>query len=217
METWYTAAGKLPCLKLVKEGCVQKSKLMALLRAHKIPIQKWGTGEAKDISHLLAEINTGETVLKEALWQGKMRLFRRVRVCIVQVYYRNSSQIFHLREDKQVFSDGRERVREYQGSVSEKMRPRETPYAAAQRALREELHIKGNITFIPGFGFEEEPHPSNSFPGIMSVFHYYHFDAFLPTEHYKRDGYVEELKDMKTYFVWEEVHRTKTKNKKQKI
>lgn len=210
-KSWYTAAGNGFLTNLKRRARMKKSKLVALLRAHKVPIEKWGIGEAKDVSHLLDEINAGETILKEGRWRGEMCLFRNVRVCIVQVYYRNGDQIFRLREDKQVFSDGRIRKREYQGSVSEKMRPRETPLASAQRALREELHIGGNITFIQGSVFEEGAHPSGSFPGIMSVFRFYHFDAFLPIEHYRKDGYVEEQADMQTYFVWEEVLRVKKK------
>lgn len=184
---------------------MQKSKLRALLMAHKIPITTWGETGTKTIADLLSEINNGETILREEKIGGRKRLVRYVRVCGISVYYRNQEMFLRLREAEQVFSGGYRRRRDSSYSVSEKIRARENPRTAARRALSEELGLVGrDVHMVQGSSFKPPPSESESFPGLLRKFTLFSFEAFLSDEQYCPNGYVENGEDKKTYFVWEE-------------
>ncbi len=162
-----------------------------------IPVDAWGQGTAKTIGHLLKEVDGGETVLT----QRGQELLRQVGFAAVNVVYRKGREVYELVEDHQEFRDGRVRRRDTGSSISEKIQPGEDPKDAAERALREELGVSGQVNLKSGKKTEELKE-SPSYPGLRTQYLRHDFSAELKPDQYSPDGYVEEQDDKTTYFVW---------------
>jgi hypothetical protein len=162
----------------------------------------WGEGQAKTLRHLVQEIEAGETVLGD---DEDGRLVRRVVVGNADVYYRSpDGNLFRLKEDRQVFSDGRERRRNLGAAVSEKMHPNEAPAEGMVRGLREELGLAGPIALTED-GTTQETLDSPSYPGLRSRYTRHQFTVMLNSGQYQSEGYIETQTDTKTYFIWEKL------------
>lgn len=167
-----------------------------------IDISKWGKGQAKTLKQLQKEIENGETILVIDK-QGK--LLRKVAVGGSNIFYTSpEGKKYRLKEDKQVFKDGRERKRDLGQAVLEKMKSNEEPKDAMIRGIREELGIKGEI-YLTKTGTEEQLLSSPSYPNLVSQYIRHKFEATLNDQQFKADGYIEEQEDKNTYFVWEEI------------
>ncbi len=179
---------------------MERGKLIALLRGNDIPIDSWGTGIAKTVDHLLKEINAGES----ELLKKDGALLRAAVGSTIRVYYRNEAVLFHLKEEKQVFKNGRVKKRELAGdmSIGEKLKPGEIPAVGAWRALAEELGITEKLPLIPLPDIIKCPVKSVSFPGLLSLYTIHAFEVFLPEKWYRPEGYVEKQSDKTSYFVW---------------
>jgi hypothetical protein len=113
------------------------------LESFGIDTTTWGTGEAKTIEHLYKEIKNGETIL---VVNDAGELLRKVIVGGTDVYYTSpEGKRYHLKEEKQVFKDGRERRRNLETSVGGKIKPNEDPKDATMREIKEELGIVSEI------------------------------------------------------------------------
>lgn len=173
--------------------------LVALLEAHSIPLSKWGVGEAKTVDHLLKEVRSGEV---ELVSENGV-LFKVGSIAAVDVYYRDGDTTLKLWEEKQVFSDGRERRRpNTYGGLVEKMLPGENCLTGASRALREELGIESEVEIVLKQSFLDDTGGSMSYPGIRARHTVYLCEVQLPECFYKPEGYVEEQSDKKSYFIW---------------
>ena len=162
----------------------------------------WGTGKAKTLEHLQKEIESGETIL---ITGEAGELLRRVVVGKADIFYQSpDGKKYRLKEDKQVFKDGRERRRNLGQAVSEKIRPDEDPDTAMIRGIQEELGISGKISLTKTME-DVENETSPSYPGLKSQYSRQIFQATLSDEQFKPEGYVEEQSDKSTYFIWEEV------------
>ena len=182
---------------------MDKQSLIDLLNKYNVPIVTWGQGGSKSIEHLLDEINSGESKLEE----NENGLLRSVTGIAVNVFYEFDDGILKLVEEKQVFHDGRSRVRELDNSVGEKVRPGESPIIAAKRALAEELEIVEKLEFI-NYRFEEmAPIKSlkGSYPGLNTKRRFHFFDVYLTESCFQKEGYVEIQSDKKTFFVWRRI------------
>ncbi|MCX6721553.1 MAG: NUDIX domain-containing protein [Candidatus Staskawiczbacteria bacterium] len=178
-----------------------KNEVVALLAQYNIPTEKWGTGSAKTLDHLVKEVVDGETVL-EVDESGE--LVRKISVAFVDVYYDDATtgKKLILVEEKQVFKDGRERRREPKASLAEKIKPGETPdQDAVRRAIQEELGISGPIPAAEKRR-EENTKETGSYPGLKMDAMEYYFDVELNSEQYNPEGYVEHQEDKDTYFKW---------------
>lgn len=167
-----------------------------------IPLGEWGKGYAKTLNHLLDEIKSKECVLKE---EGV--LVREIEFVMCQIFYYSEGTTLKLVEEKQVFLDGRTRVRKKESSVSEKMKIGEDPKESLIRGIEEELGIfleEDQIEELKGIDEEEE---SDSFPGLMTRYKGHSFNCFLNKSQFNPEGYIETQKDKKTYFIWEEFTR----------
>jgi hypothetical protein len=167
------------------------------LKDYQIPLEQWGTGKAKTVRHLAKEILEGETVLVDK--DGEV--IRRVELVHVDVRHTTDNGEIQLVEDRQVFTDGRERRRGLTG-ISEKMKPGEDPLASAKRALAEEIGVTGNGEIIK-LGVEEETQTSPSYPGLTTEYLRHEMLTQLPESAFNSDGYVEVQADKSTYFVWQ--------------
>ena len=178
-----------------------KENLKVFLSSYNVPLEKWGAGEAKTVDHLCAELLLGESILEV---RGGV-LTRVAEGSTLHVYHHDGENLWLLIEDKQIFKDGRERVRELETSIGEKMKRGEDSTEAAYRALSEELGIKERLPLFPKPNILKGPIPSVSFPGIQSVYVMYVSDVFIPPHLYKKEGYVEHQADKSSYFVWKKV------------
>lgn len=178
---------------------MRRKELLDLLQAHNIPLEKWGAGETKTFEDLLAEIQIGEASIREE----KGMLVRLAEGAVLIVYHTNKFGTWRLREEKQVFRDGRERRRDLEMSIGEKMYPNEKPADAAYRALREELHITDRLPLISLPPIIKGPVPSQSFPGLTTRYVMHAFEMYLPTHLFRPEGYTEIQRDKVNYYVWE--------------
>src|SRR3989344_3381838 len=159
---------------------MDKKHLVALLKISNVSLGDWGTGAAKTVDHLLKEINDGESTL---IKKGNF-LLRSVIGSSVRIFYKQkSSALLFLKEDKQIFKDGREKRRE----------------------LAEELGVTEKLPLVPRPNIIKGPIPSISFPGLYTLYSIYAFEVFLPEKWYKPEGYAEKQADKTNYFIWEEI------------
>lgn len=106
-----------------------------------------------------------------------------------------------MKEDKQVFADGRVRHRHYPWSVAEKMYKKEEVVQAVFRALKEELNIDdANTQFT---GENSNTTEALSFPGLMTTYDNFVYQVVLEPADFRKDGYREVKDKLTTYFIWE--------------
>lgn len=152
----------------------------------------YGQGQAKSWQALHDEIANGECTIA---WQDG-RPVRTLRVAVLDV---RSPYGERLIEDRQEFTDGRTRRRNLDG-LAEKMKPDESPYDAAIRALAEELNIRNVAVRLVGEAMDQRESPS--YPGLLSQYHRFCFRADIPVTAYRTE-YVEVQADKRTFFRWE--------------
>lgn len=175
--------------------------LTTKLKSNGIDLSKWGNGEAKTVEDLFKEIEEGETELTTDV---RGRLLRKILGVAAQIYYNDGQKTFLLKETKQVFADGRERVRKFARSVSGKAKFGETARDAIIREISEELKIANNYP-MEELETSVDTNDSQSFPGLQSMYMMDIFKVNLTRNQYKPEGYIEENDGITTYFNWEEV------------
>lgn len=172
---------------------VEIEVLKYFLGRNSVDISKWGTGNAKTLEHLVAETESGESLLEV----HNRRIHRLVSGVGVMVYHKD----LKLVEIAQVFKDGRLKVRNISTSVGEKLRPMEMPEAGAKRAMEEELGICG-VAFANYRMKTRDPVPSTSFPGLLTTHNVHVFDAVIQAKDFSAVGYMELQKDKTNYYAW---------------
>ena len=140
-------------------------ELKCFLRRHQIPFDLWSQGATKSIEHLLAELNAGEAGFT---WSESGLLLRRISPIGINVFGTLDGVLMRLVEQRQVFPDGRVRVRKLSTSLGEKCVFGEPVHQAARRAALEELNV--NIDGFTVTGLElRTGRVSNSFPGLLTT------------------------------------------------
>jgi hypothetical protein len=170
----------------------------AYLKRHGVETGEWGTGKAKTIAELHEEVEAGEGSLE--LVSGILTRF--VKACAIDVYGDIGSRRMRLVEVKQVFADGRERVRNLQSSLGEKLKPGEQPLDAAKRAMVEELEIHEKLQLVSQPDRSEGPRKTDSYPGLPTVYLFYRFDVHLPDHLVKVGGYAITEEFGTAYYEW---------------
>jgi hypothetical protein len=169
------------------------------LKEYSIPVEEWGTGEAKNVEHLLDEIRGEECNVED---RGGY-LIRSIEFVGVRIYHKDKDNVtWVLKEDKQEFKDGRVRRRNMPSSVSEKMKFGEDPLISAIRGIKEELGInveghqliKMRDLFYNG--------GSQSYPGLRTRYKGHQFSCFFNDDQFDMNGYIEVQKDKSTFFKW---------------
>lgn len=185
-------------MKIIAGAQSTEQGLRQILTTAGVQVEDWGTGKAKTIAHLTKELADGETTLVE--WDGKV--VRLVRVTRADIFFDHPERgLLKLVELKQVFRDGRERVRDLPVSLAEKIVPGEDPATAIIRGIREELRIMGNLIPLHVESIEEV-NVSPSYPGLESVYELHRFRVDLTPNQFDPSGYVEEQPDKSTIFGW---------------
>ncbi len=182
----------------------EKIKLNTLrqkLETAGVDLTKWGKGQAKTLSHLQKELENQEAFVVN---DEAGNILKKIKVSGAHVYHISSNKKYYLKESKQIFIGGRERVRKLEQAVAEKIRPNETPQDAMVRGLREELGLMGEIV-IKEKGIKKKIRPSISYPGLKSHVTCYIFEVTLSEHQFRPEGYTEKQDDKITYFSWEEL------------
>lgn len=174
-----------------------------ILEKNNIDTSLFGKNNAKRIEDLFDEIKNKET---ELIKEGDS-VFRKIKALSISVNYKKGERDFVLTEDRQVFSDGRERKRSPMSSLSEKIKSGENIEEEINRALSEELGIKNKYeaVFIEEVKEKKE---SRSYPGILTQYSFLKYKIYLEDEDFKEEGYIENEAStgLTTYFVWKEVN-----------
>lgn len=169
------------------------------LKEYSVPVEEWGTGEAKNVEHLLDEIRGEECNVED---RGGY-LIRSIEFVGVRIYHKDKDNVtWVLKEDKQEFKDGRVRRRNMPSSVSEKMKFGEDSLISAIRGIKEELGInveghqliKMRDLFYNG--------GSQSYPGLRTRYKGHQFTCFFNDDQFDENGYIEVQKDKSTFFKW---------------
>lgn len=164
----------------------------------------FGSGEAKPFSNLVKEVTKGEAELVDR--DGK--LIRLVRPLALDIFADVDGKRVRLVEDRQVFSDGRERRRGLAQSIGEKLEPGESPQESIARALEEELGIT-KFEQISGIETSTTSSESPSYPGLMSEYTTYKTSVLIDPSEYKSE-YQEKQKDKTNYFLWQPANASET-------
>ena len=176
-------------------------KLKSKLGCFGIDTSIWGTSGYKTLDHLMKEIECGEAVLGLS---PDSELIRISEVVAATIFYRHTDgSEYRLKELKQIFEDGRERVRPSAGqSVFEKMKFGENPSEAMLRGISEELGI-GEVETLNYIDKIENLADSKSYPGLKTQSTTHLFEVRLNAEQFNPQGYVERQMGLTTYFIWE--------------
>jgi hypothetical protein len=177
-----------------------------VLRRFGISTEGW----QKDTGALLKEIEEADCYLEVV----SDKLIRKVDVARVRCFYENEiGEKFQLKEDKQVFLDGKEKVRKWE-CVSEKKHAEEDPEHAALRALEEELQIPvGCVQVIADEDMlTTETKVSSTYKGLTSIYNFYNFSANIPKDQYQPE-YKEVQPDKTTYFSWKKLDQSDLQSK----
>ncbi len=167
-----------------------------------IDTSSWGKGAAKTLNHLWRELEKGEAFLEP---DKDGQLLRKVIVSGADVFYSSSDgRRYRLKEDRQVFTDGRVRRRDLGFAVSEKLGLGEEPEEGMVRGIREELGIEGDVS-LKQVAADEQTRESRSYPGLRSQYTRYLFRVQLNSDQFRPEGYIEKQPDKTTYFVWEQI------------
>jgi len=157
-----------------------------------LPLNLWGINQAKIFPQLVSEIEAGET---EILWEGQKPI-RCIRVARVDVQFLDK----HLIETKQVFTDGRTRIRNIRG-ISEKLHQSENFLDGAVRGIREELGLALPASMFNYIGENLEMKESPSYPGLETRYVFGDFSVELPGQLWQREFVA--IEDYSTtYFGW---------------
>lgn len=137
------------------------------LRTKAIDLSSWGQGAAKRVADLFAEIEKGESIMRD---EPPLRNVRAVRVVV-----RRERQI--LIEAYQGFSGGRRRARGR--PPSEKMHPGESYTSAALRCLYEELGVTHERIHLKHETYRRKVWEGNpdSYPGLCTSYTFHIVDA----------------------------------------
>ena len=171
-------------------------QLAGWLAAAGIDVGGWGRGEAKYLVDLWAEYRNGESHFVD---DPPARL-----IGVAQVVLQRGNRV--LLELAQEFADSRQRVR--LRPPSEKMKPGESPRAAALRCLAEELGLgEEEVTLSETYQVIEEEEDSPSYPGLTTRYRFHVFAATaaaLPDADFARDNQAANDPIRRHYWGWRE-------------
>ena len=171
-----------------------EDELANWLAAAGIDPAAWGREGAKQLADLWVEYRTGESRFVN---DPPARLIE-----VAQVVLRRGNRV--LLELAQEFADGRRRVR--LRPPSEKVKPGESPRAAARRCLAEELGLdEAEVALSEAYQVIEEEADSPSYPGLTTRYCFHVFAATaaaLPDADFARDNHAAGDPIRRHYWGW---------------
>jgi hypothetical protein len=144
--------------------------LRAWLAGKDVPHHRWGTGQAKRVEDLWAEVSAGESTLSDPP--------PRRQVAFVSVLVRHGDTV--LTEVGQLLATGQTRSRH--SPPSEKMHPGEDAGTAAYRCAQEELGVPPeSCQVIPGTCTQaSRTSESPSYPGLVTRYQMHQVEMEIP-------------------------------------
>lgn len=170
------------------------------LSANGVDPSAFGRGKSRSLQALTDELASGEAQLV----RRNGRIERHIRPLGLDIYARVNGQLMKLREDRQVFKDGRTRKRDLATSIGEKMLPGETPADAARRALSEELGVT-KFALSRKLSRSTQERTSSGYPGLPTVYDVHETAVMIDPSEFKPEGYTEEQPEKTNYTVWDRV------------
>lgn len=160
-----------------------------------------------------AEGSAVEVLYKEAfslepeseLFFHDKKIYRKLRVSAINVFYNKNGKKLYLREERQVLKNGEVRQRVLDSSISEKLFLSEDFKSGAKRAFLEELNINlGEVDFeFDDRAYFEvcEDKISSRFPDIISSYEKRIYQCYISSRYYK-PFYIEKTQKKDIYFSW---------------
>ena len=175
-------------------------QLKSVLEEYGVDLSIWGTEGYKTVEHLWNEIEEGECIIYGV--DGVLK--REVNFVGAKILYIKDGVKYHLYEEKSLFKDGRERIRDIWYSMAEKFKFGEDPKEALVRGMEEELGIHINHNQFTQYNKLYFP-SDGDYPGIKSSHTGYSFLITLNDYQYDPDGYIEKQSDKDIYFTWKKI------------
>jgi len=181
---------------------LSEQELAAALREAGLDPTSYGTGSAKSLSGLLAEIKHGECSLQRL---GLGRVERLVEPVFVQLRWRGCVLV----EIEQRFNDGRRRQRNM--LLAEKRSAEDADASVtALRGMAEELELDLDLEAVQPlvrvdrdlYTCVTERSESTSYPGLQCVYHSHHCVLHLSEAgeaHFQRCGLLQEIFETSEY------------------
>jgi hypothetical protein len=162
----------------------------------------WGGDSSVALKLLAQELEDGGAVLVR---DEHGQLVRQITwVCADILYHSNGGELLRLVEQKQIFRDGYERIRDARVAISRRLDPFENGSESVMRQIREGLNIPGALR-VRVLGVKEEVQSSQEYPGLPELCTTHNYSVVLNDKQFQRDGYVESQGDIDTFYVWEAV------------
>jgi hypothetical protein len=181
------------------------AQLTAILREHNTPIGGWGQGHRGTVKGLFDQIASGKTKL--GIEDGRLKI--ETSYVLVALYHPTMPKgTWHiLIETRKEMPNGSTRRFDRLMGLRKKIMDKETPLAAAERALREEVPLaKPYKICVLGSCPPEIDMMPRRYPGLIAVRKYKGIGALTLKPMYKRGHHKSPDADgVVTYSVWRPV------------
>lgn len=175
-----------------------------------LPIDKWGEGPTKTYLDLWNEIAEGESeMICPQTFEARSEygeIIRQTNVLGIDVYAESDGKVYRLKEEKQVFNNGRgERKRELLTSLAEKIKLDENHEQAVLRAVEEELGVL-NLDSLYKTDDVELWKTTPTYPELPSKLMIYCYAVIIADSDFDPSGYVEDQPTKQVFFTWDRLY-----------
>jgi len=144
---------------------LEEEELRKYFEANKVDISQFGTGQAKTLKDISAEMIKGESSLMQ---DADGSLIRIVDVVVIKLIHSVTGSI--LVQTEQTFPNGEKiQLKRLPGA---KRRPDENQFLTARRILKRQLKVEENHVTLDASGVQvaEEEKQSLAYPGLRTVY-----------------------------------------------
>lgn len=171
------------------------------------PLAEWGEGPTKTYQELWQELADGESeLICPETFEARDEygeIVRQTNVLGIDIFAEIDDELYRLREDKQVFKDGRgERRRNLITSIAEKIKQDEDHDEAVVRAVAEELGVTNILQAEEGEATELWQ-TTATYPQLPSKLNIYKYSVTIAPEDFRPEGYMEDQPTKQNFFVWD--------------
>lgn len=184
------------------EKVPEQAEIIDILHKYGIPLQFWGKPPARSLEHFINLVREEQVRFRQ---NRSDCLTIDVNSVVVIVLHMRRGEWQEIYEERQVFPDGTELCRNFNG-IAETLHRGELVVPGAQRCLLEELHFRNNnlYSLSPEISVEDRrPQASEKWPGITAVYHRHILQCVIPDSLYKEPGYMKKERDgRRIFFKW---------------
>ena len=173
-----------------------ETALRQRLRVHDVSFDSWGEHGTQPLKRLLYELNNGMARLEE---EDGEKLVRVIRASTVRIFYRSADTL-------QLLWGTLRDTHGYESALSSRLRelhlPGEDAPATVQRIFERLTNASIQIRLVQDVRDVLIVEPSAFYPGLIDRVTMNRFYAFMPPQHYDRDGYRVSSSDEIARFFW---------------